>query len=206
MAAFFCINLDRRTDRRASFLDAFCTAGLDESRLEFIQAVDARDLTESDLSGFRTDWHTQLPGKLGRLACYTSHCIAIRAALAKDMWPAFIFEDDITFSPRIHEALATLPDDTDIYYLGALLIYNRRRGDLFHDAWASPGPVKLYGGHAYGLPSRAAAEALLTFVCKKPMVFDSRLVQYQKRARAQVFHPFAAIQTFGDSDIDVIKP
>ena len=206
MSIFFCINLERRTDRKEAFLRTFRAAGLNEDKLEFIKAVDGRARDESALAGFRHNPRQPLANKLARLGCYASHRIAIRAALIRNVWPAVVFEDDIAINSRIHEALATVPADADILYLGALPVVDRKRAVLPHTGWAAPGAVKLYGGHAYAIPSRAAAEALLAFVCAHPMTYDSALVLYQKRARTSVFCPFAASQSFGDSDIDVIKP
>lgn len=205
MSIFFCINLERRTDRKDAFLRTYREARLDESKLEFIKAVDGTTLTEESLKGFRHNPRQALPNKLGRLGCYASHRIAIRAALIRDVWPAVVLEDDVTISPEIHEALGSAPKDADLLYLGALPVVDRKRATLPHTGWGAPGAVKLYGGHAYAIPNRAAAEALLAFVLAHPMTYDSILVMYQARVRTSVFHKFVCSQTFGDSDIDIVK-
>jgi hypothetical protein len=204
MSAFFCINLERRGDRKAAFTESFKRAGLDESRLEFIKAVDGRMLGEESLVGFHHNPRQTLPNKLGRLGCYKSHCIAIRAALLRNEWPAVIFEDDVAISPHIKAAITSTPS-ADLAYLGALPVIDRTRVALLGEGWITPPRfVKLYGGHAYMLPSREAASRLLEFVKRHPMTFDSALVRYQKQPSTEirVHLPFAAVQAAGVSDID----
>ena len=205
MSIYFCINLERRPDRKAEFLESFKKAGLDESRLEFIKAVDGRKLEESNLEGFRHNPRQPLPNKLGRLGCFRSHLIAIRAAIVRDQWPSVIFEDDVVISPRIKAAIASAPP-ADILYLGALPVIDKDSVPLRGEGWITPPSYfKLYGGHAYMLPTRAAAVRLLEFLKDNAMTFDSALVRYQKlrTTETRVFLPFVAVQKGGISDIDM---
>lgn len=205
MSIYFCINLERRPDRKAAFLESFKKAGLDEGRLEFIKAVDGRKLEEKDLAGFYSSFRLALPNKLGRLGAYRSHRIAIRASILRDQWPSVIFEDDVVISPRIKGAIATAPP-ADILYLGALPVIDKDSVPLRGEGWITPPSYfKLYGGHAYMLPSRAAAVRLLEFLKDNAMTFDSALVRYQKlrTTETRVFLPFVAVQEGGVSDIDM---
>ncbi len=174
---------------------------MDVDDLHWVTAVDALTLPESRLAGFRHNPRQPLPNKLGRLACYLSHMAALEKAIQVNVWPAVIFEDDVTIDSRIHEALESAPRDR-LLYLGALPVVNKKRATLTHTGWAAPGDVKLYGGHAYCLTDVLQAVILRDYAHDHPWVFDSILVQYQKRHRIAVFHPFVAVQSFGDSDID----
>lgn len=205
---FICINLERRPDRKAVFLNSYKDAGLDTCDLHWLTAVDGRTLPESRLAGFRHNPRQPLANKLGRLACYLSHISAIEKAIEINVWPAVIFEDDVMINSRIHHALDTLPSRAlGILYLGALPIVNKKCATLSHTGWATPGDVKLYGAHAYCFADVLQAILFREYARDHPWVFDSIMVQYQKHVHhGLVFHPFAASQSFGDSDIDVIKP
>ncbi|MBP7948016.1 MAG: glycosyltransferase family 25 protein [Verrucomicrobiales bacterium] len=102
----FLLNLARRQDRRARCEQLFEDFGLEVERFP---AVDARRF--SDARGF------QFPGRY-------AHALSCRLILRRAMhekWPAvFIFEDDVTLHPDLHQRLEEieLPEDWGMVYLG----------------------------------------------------------------------------------------
>ena len=197
----YCINLLRRPDRWAAFTKTYTAAGLSLDDLTRFDAIDGRYLNDEHLAMFRLNPRSAKKNKQGRAACFLSHVGVIETALRADSWPAMVFEDDVTIDKRIHEAIESRPE-ADILYLGALPVQDRKRVALGHTGWAKTS-VKLYGGHAYMLPNREAAERLLDFIYDHVTVFDTALTLYQREHAAPVYYPFVVKRTFGDSDIDV---
>lgn len=129
------INLDRRPDRRAH--------AANELRPFFRQytrhaAVDGNALPEIDerrVTRFydTTDnqrWDATIrvnrclrmsPGEVG---CALSHLQVWEDALARDAFPLVVFEDDLVLAPdfgaRMRRAMAALPADADLLYLGCI--------------------------------------------------------------------------------------
>lgn len=208
MAQFICINLERRPDRRASFLDSFTRSGLDTSKLHWLTAIDGSTLPESSGTNFFRRPGMPLPNVLGRVACYLSHLAAIEKAIEMDVWPTVIFEDDVIIDPRIHVALHTLPSDHFLYLGGLPVVVGTSRRYRFTtpEGWHSiPSDCRLYGGHAYCLTDATQATTLRDYVRDRFMGYDGCLIRYQQKYPTKVYTPFVANQSGSKSDIDVVK-
>lgn len=209
MPQYLCINLARRPDRREAFLTSFVTAGCNPSDLCWIEAIDGQTLVSDDLDGFKHNQCQPMKRKLARLACYLSHHMAIQRAIELDVWPAVIFEDDVTINAQIYEALNTAPRNHFLYLGGLPVLQGTHRRYHMADlsGWVDiPAQCRLYGGHAYCLTDAIQANSLLDYITHYPQTFDSALVRYQKSHMTKMFTPFVARQTFGDSDIDMAVP
>lgn len=104
---FYCINLDRRTDRRAQCSEEAEKAGI---QLEFIQAVDGQELEYDQVReyhrNFRLRFYDDL--KKGEVACCLSHCTAYRAFLNTEDEFAVILEDDFVLPENFKQQIEEL--------------------------------------------------------------------------------------------------
>lgn len=172
----YIINLDSRPDRMAVTIPKLRSFGF--SDVERWPAVDARRMSRGEVdrlvrwdarapiwSGRRAE-HRQLT--LGAVGCYLSH-IEIWSSLDRDH--AIVFEDDTNptvTSAETDAALAWLPDDWDIVFLGVF-------GEPRDNARLSIRRVeRFYGMHAY-IIRRTCARALLTRALPMHMQIDSWL-------------------------------
>ena len=115
---FQVVNLERRPDRRESFLKA--NSHIEGLRFEFFAAVDGQSLDLYDVR--RSGWlaeKAQFDG--GHIACALSHrALAERALHSND--PQFVCEDDavlrMDFAHKWHELSPQLPAEWDIVLFG----------------------------------------------------------------------------------------
>ena len=210
-AHVYVLNLRHRTDRKEQFTAAWTAAGLPTRHLHWFPAIWGADLPAKTLADFRTVARTR-KARAGRVGCYCSHVAAIEAAVAANHFPLLVLEDDAVpteSATAMARALSTAPQAATLQYWGALPVRNRRRVTNYcarkRRGWRSPtAGVQLYGGHAYGIPTAAAATELLTFLRSNKMTFDSALIRYTKAHPSQVaIHcPFMFVQAEGYSDIE----
>jgi hypothetical protein len=219
----YIIHLPRRTNRYEQFQSAWSAAGLPESNLHWFDAVEGVKLPPTAFTGFHTVARTH-KARAGRLGAYLSHTGAIAAAIAANHFPLLILEDDavptdtLSHPDTLRVLFATAPPHANLLYLGALPVKDRKADKDFcrrritrkHPRrWSSRAPtpaVKLYGGHAYGFPTAAAAQHVLSELLTSRITFDSALVRYQKKFPEKVafFCPFVFRQAEGFSNIEGI--
>lgn len=115
---YYCINLERRQDRKDSMLRQFSEQKID---VEFVKAVDGKLIEPSDdlKELFRdNDFHY----RRGVIGCAMSHINLWKRIVASDSYePVCIFEDDSVLVPNysyeIKNVLKKLPKDTDVLFL-----------------------------------------------------------------------------------------
>lgn len=124
----FVINLRRDVARRAAFFERFAATGAPLREPILFDGVDGREL------GVAPPWVSR--GRVGAFGCFLSHLTlwtrAFAAGFAESWTPILVFEDDATFAPdfaeRLADALAELPDDFDLLYLGGQHLTRNRPG------------------------------------------------------------------------------
>jgi len=216
MVHVYVIHLKERTDRKEQFLGATKTLQK-QAKVHWFPAVKGADLPDTQLATYSMKGKTR-KAKAGRVGCYCSHLAALEKAIARDHFPLLILEDDSLPTPgaaNIQDLFASAPQQACLLYFGALPVRKRRTiknycGSSKTNRWQ---PVKsdtqLYGGHAYGFRTKAAAEEMLVFLKANRVTFDSALVRYQKkhRDRVAVLCPFQFHQAAGFSNIEsVVRP
>jgi GR25 family glycosyltransferase involved in LPS biosynthesis len=143
--ARFCLNLDRRPDRRLRAWDQFRRAQLDVERLAAPDAVEMR-IIES--RGYE---------KPGPRACAAAHRLAWRSAERRGAEAVLILEDDVvlvdSFRKKLEACLLNLPANWQLFYLGGVF---RDPPELI-----APGLVRVWGRtwdmHAYAVRKEAFA-------------------------------------------------
>lgn len=121
----FCLNLERRPDRRLRASSQFRKAGLN---VTMIMAPDAILTTRA--KGWKS---------IGLRACTLAHRLGWRAAWRTGSEAAVIFEDDVILGMDFKRRLAAvqLPDDWQVFYFGC--VFHHPPADL------GSGVVKIHG-------------------------------------------------------------
>lgn len=212
----YIIHLKHRTDREKQFTAAWAAAGLPTDRLHWFPAVEGATLSNAALANFRTVARTRR-ARAGRVGCYCSHVAAIEEAIRRNHFPLLILEDDAVPAKEIRKPLSTLfksaPRTTTLLYFGALPVKDRKAIKAYCDpstkstrkTWKRHrSDTQLYGGHAYGFRTAAAATDVLSLLRANKMTYDSALVRYQKLhpERVAVHCPFQFYQSEGYSNIE----
>lgn len=167
----FCINLERRPDRKDVMIERFNKANLD---VEFVKAVDGRELawTEELKHLFRNNTYGSHRGVIG---CALSHYNLWRQLTNSNDDSYLIFEDDVTladnFKEKLSHAYAQVENnDFDILYL-TFTIYNNKL-ETMKDVMRSnnfpkviPFDTSFYGAGNIGyIISKSGAKKLLQYV------------------------------------------
>lgn len=210
----YIIHLKHRTDRETQFKAAWAAAGLPTDRLHWFPAVEGATLSNAALANFRTVARTRR-ARAGRVGCYCSHVAAIEKAIAHNHFPLLILEDDAVPAKEIRQPLSSLfkaaPRTANLLYFGALPVKDRRAIKAYCDptskrkTWKKHRPdTQLYGGHAYGFRTAAAATDVLALLKANKMTYDSALIRYQKLhpERVAIYCPFQFYQSEGYSNIE----
>ncbi len=140
----FCLNLDRRPDRKLRAWGQFRRQRMKVDRLTACDAVGIQD---------PRGWQHR-----GARACAASHLLAWRAARRSGAEGVIVFEDDVILCPDFVERLSRLdvPDDWDVVYFGCLFGFPRPElmgGELLR----VNGPT--WDNHAYAIRSTLWREA-----------------------------------------------
>lgn len=128
-APAFCINLERRTDRRDGLLARLGEAGF--TRVSIWPAVDARSENLEalfDRHGLGRPMDVdRFPARRGSQGSLLSHLGLLAHAIERDLPLLHIFEDDVFFPPiwttharAFHDAT---PADWDLLFLGSQILY-----------------------------------------------------------------------------------
>jgi glycosyl transferase, family 25 len=182
-----CINLDRRPDRWRRVRDRFARHGI--RPVERFAAVDGSRVAVPEV------WR----GREGVYGCLRSHLDVVAAARAAGVGDLLIFEDDVDFAPdlisKFERAMAQLPDDWDILYLGGIHAEPPRP---VGDALARVSSTR--STFAYAIRARAFA-AFLEIDASLPVPVDDQLAGHQGRLACYCIFPHAAWVERDHSDI-----
>jgi GR25 family glycosyltransferase involved in LPS biosynthesis len=167
----FCINMERRPDRKKDMEEKFAKFGFD---VEFFKAVDGKELTLTDeiKHMFRNNNHGY---KCGIIGCALSHINLWKQLIESDENEYIIFEDDEEFQDdmkeKISHALAQVDGkEWDILYLG-FIIWNDKRDPIKKSLWnnnlpkVTPFDNNFWGGGTGSyIISRSGAKKLLDWI------------------------------------------
>jgi len=174
----YCINLDRRKDRRQSMQAQFNKFDILDA--EFIDAIDGRTI-----KAFPPKMRTA-----NKFACLQSHKKAIQKAIIDEVEFALICEDDIILNPNLDEILSNLefPEDWDMLYLGYFPMpeIHGEPADYSEDF------IKLYGqmgAFAY-IVRNTVMDKILTSMNEPDTFTDNKLFEIQKQCNAYCTNPF----------------
>lgn len=110
--ARFCLNLDRRPDRKLRAWEQFRREGLAVERLP---APDAAEMGITETRGYE---------KIGPRACAAAHRLAWREARKQRAGAVLVFEDDVVLAQEFREKLEAwlrvVPGDWAMLYLGGV--------------------------------------------------------------------------------------
>ena len=166
----FCINLERRPDRKKNMETRFTNDGIDAT---FVQAVDGKELEwTSELQHlFRNNNFRSQRGVIG---CALSHYKLWKQLVDSDQDSYLIFEDDVEFADNFKEKLVHAYAQVeninfDILYL-AFVIYNDRREPIKDILWndnfpkVTPFDNDFYGaGNGSYIITKSGAKKLLQY-------------------------------------------
>ena len=178
------INLDRSPDRLATVMNELTRCGLSGERMPAIDGLTLAADSEGNIPGFKRRGRGREAYYRGSAGCYFSHLKALETAIAGDIWPCLIVEDDIQFNGD--EGDIKMPvTDKQIVYLGGM---------------EEPDTGRVYGAHAICYKSKAAAEAVHHYLLQHPNTVDSVLIRFH--AATGMFHycrPWQFVQRSGVS-------
>ena len=182
-----CINLDRRPDRWRRVRARFARHGI--RPVERFAAVD----------GSRVALPQVWEGRGGAYGCLRSHLDVVAAARADRNADLLVFEDDVEFAPdlgpRFERAMAQLPDDWDILYLGGI---HTNPPCPVGDSVARVS--RTLSTFAYAIRARAF-DAFLEIEPSLPDPVDDQLTRIQGRLRCYCIFPHVAWVESDHSDI-----
>ena len=167
--AIYCINLERRPDRKEHAIKEFEKAGI--TGYQFYPAVDGVAL------GLKSPIARLLPGMIG---CYQSHQNILRDSISKGYKRIAVFEDDLKvvpgFDQLIHFAFPVIPENWHFAYLG----YQEYGGFSNHlkqvnEFWVVPRAA--WGTQALMYNTIFSQEKILSSLDKMEMQIDEQLSQ-----------------------------
>jgi GR25 family glycosyltransferase involved in LPS biosynthesis len=174
----YVINLDRRLDRWESV-----SKQLKDLNVEFtrVSAVDGKAL--------------EIPGWQ---ACTMSHRKVLQEAQDIGLNNVLIFEDDVVFtkdfSERLSKAIAELPEDWDIFYLGAS--FHKTTVQISSQLSRAD---ETYCNHAIGI-NKSTIDLLLKKVSENDVI-DKVIASLQSQIKAYAITPSICVQYANHSDI-----
>lgn len=205
------INLAKRTDRRDHAKSQFAQQGIKANRFEAFSPSDWK----SDPQKVRRIME-RTPGAVG---CYMSQMAVIRSCPRNSI--IAVCEDDICFAPdmatRLSHAEQELPDDWDVFYLGATFhvpgewYKNKECSSWSHKGVdAEPTDDKhimrvygMWGTYAYFVNGTSVEKVanMLDENCHNSYGIDHNFIQLGDRINAYCFVPGMAWQYDNESNI-----
>lgn len=165
------INLDRRTDRMEQFDKQAKELGISYERLRAVEASDTR------------------------FGCKLSHMVALSKY---DSEIIFVFEDDSVFVDNFQElfdqAMANLPDDWDMLYLGAHLLQK----EPYNDYWVRS--LECSSTHAYAV-RKSVKDKLIKQAMSMDGHTDVAYATLHKEIKAYAARPTLVYQGASYSDL-----
>jgi GR25 family glycosyltransferase involved in LPS biosynthesis len=138
----YCINLEKRLDRRNKVSDEFEKAEIEN--VEFFRATDGSLEAPEDIKISK-----------GEYGCSDSHIRIWKDVVEKDYKTALVFEDDVIILPnfvlKLEQVLNELPDDWDYVNLGPLAW--RDRGEQLTPMLTRG---SAWGAHCYLISNKGA--------------------------------------------------
>lgn len=189
----FCINLQRRADRRQEAEHEFAKHNIN---VDFINAIDGKDLPEIMQPILSLDGTLITNSEIG---CLRSHLQVANNAVEQNLKSYFVFEDDVQlrdgFSDYFDICIKQLPDDWSIVYLGG---NNVGRISMVSNNIART--FGTYTTHAYGVKNTAYAEVIRVLSSNKEKA-DISLSLLQIKLNCYIVRPHLAWQRESFSDI-----
>ncbi len=187
----FCINLDRRTDRRAQAEAEFKKHGI---TVEFVSGVDGLTLDVKPMISADAELVSR-----GDLGCTLSHLKVVKLAKERGYENYFVFEDDVELSEDFNEIIgrrmSQVPIDWDMIYLGG----NHDQPLIpINDAVSKM--TRTFTTHAMGI-YKSAYDAMIEVWGKENDKVDIGLSSLHSKMNCYVFRPHLAFQRAGFSDI-----
>ena len=173
----YVINLDRRPDRLEQIAQHLADLGMPMTR---VPAIDGRLW---DGEGWKKQGRAKEHRWRGAAGCWLSHVKALETAVAANVFPCVILEDDAV----LDEVPVAEPG---MVYLGGW--WGNKQGHL-----------GLYGAHAIMYESQEAAHAYCKFLRTHKNTADSVGNLWRNKGRAALYSKgFIAKQRAGFSDIE----
>lgn len=189
---FYCINLQKRFDRKDSIIKQF---GEQNISVEFFNGLDAKQL----------NIHSKLRTK-GMVGCFISHhMLHLKLQSKNTKWSAII-EDDLIICKNLlyylHSWIKTAPEDADILFFG----YHRRPESKtinISPDWLSID--KFYGAHFYLVKTESLCKIIsLTSVIENEI--DVQIVKYIQKGDLIGYCSVVPLGRQSGSETNVQKP
>jgi predicted O-methyltransferase YrrM len=189
--AAYCLNLQRRADRRERAAAQFGAAGL-SGTVAFFDAIDGATLE-----------HPRAISD-GQVGCAASHLAVLRAAREAGHRHVLVFEDDVELVPdflnRVTTSLARCPATYDLCYVGALCV--EAWGNYLHPFDQHVARVgSVCGTHAYIVNMEAQPEIEAGLGNFRRVIDNWYAAWFAPRGDTYTFAPYLAFQAAGFSDI-----
>lgn len=169
----YYINLDKDIERKQILEDNLNKLGLDYQRISAVYGKNLfnerylnqiakkfdvdRDLIKPDFWFNRSNFKTMANNPkhvLSKVGCYLSHLLAIRTALINKVDRLLVLEDDAFPLLNAMDSF-TIPEDTDIYYLGGGFFHQVKPKRVTTDTiLIDTDKVKVCCTYAYIIPNR----------------------------------------------------
>lgn len=194
----YCINLEKRKDRRDEMVKTFYRLSID---VEIIEAI------EGNKEGWKSDKYPHPMRGFEGVAGGTSTQISLIRQTAKEgLRSVLMFEDDCEFIDFFNlifdEIVKSIPKDWDMIYLGGLNDYNKGVPvEINEDIVKVTGMMST---HAYALKNTVFKKAIEIVNENYPYLTDSAdgfLCTLQKECNAYAFNPPLVWQKADYSDI-----
>ncbi len=182
----YCINLERRPDRKKNFKRNYKNLGT--NKITFFSAIDGGDIKDAD-------WQFSK----GALGCRLSHLEIYKAALHKNQNRILVLEDDVitkkTFIESLELLIKTVGDDYDMIYFGG---YHFIEPKLIHkNILRLENTLAL---HAIAINTRCLNQLIQKIETDKRSI-DSVIADLHPSLKVYGFSRETAIQRKGYSDI-----
>lgn len=189
--AVFCINLKRRTDRRAQAEAEFAKHNI---HVEWIPGVDGRELNLPHMIS-----SDGLPVQKGDIGCCLSHAKAAKLAKINQLNSYLVFEDDCIirddFNNLFSAYISQVPDDWHMIYLGG-----SHNGTKYFVQSNVVRATNIFTTHAVAF-KHTIYDSLIEIWEKRNEKVDIALATLQTKFNTYAFEPFLVGQRASWSDI-----
>ena len=187
----FCINLERRPDRRAKAEAEFAKHGIN---VVWVVGVDGQKLDLKPMTSL--DGQPVSPGDIG---CANTHLNIARMAKERGIDKYFVFEDDAIFIEDFNTVLPTyieqIPNDWQMWYMGG----NHAGG--FQMVTQNIAQIfKTYTTHAYAVRGKGI-DGIIEVLSPQAEKVDVAIASLHRRIPSYVCRPHICFQRDSFSDI-----
>lgn len=190
----FCINLERRTDRRREAEAEFKKHGI--KNVIFVEGIDGQRL-EQPTSKSKDG---SIPSK-GDIGCSQSHLKVAQFAKSKGINKYFVLEDDVEFTEifsaeLLESFMVEVPYGCDMLYFGG----NHNGGfEMVNDKIAKI--YETFTTHCYGVMNEKSRDAIIEVLSKADEKVDVAIASLHSKLNCYVTRPHLAFQRASHSDI-----